>query len=818
MKLTLLLILFLVLTIEGTLTRTKTKTGISTWVMSPKDLLGREIFANESEDLANTNHDPVETHPIINIMLTTDDNFASMNKNMKTVFEKHTSNELDVEEIKDMMKTFTVVWTDHPEPKKRRFIPFESILEMKYIKAEDKMVITTAHATYVTKLSPSINDSFLHRILFRLICLEYETSWLYYQILLSNGNKTIINLMEYDFFPEELAILNLKYAKHIFRTGNADQYLKQLNGLVDLLEDNGLYSELRGNTELTSLLKILRLLNVQNINFLHEVFLTRRENLFLKIMGNLDVFKGYFNLPENLYNMLENELERNLMKRLITESSYLEFKTLKHIISLWEDITAHSTLKSLFISIEKKELTLNDLNELRTLTNSKYFELYNSFKFEEIKTFLTLENLVIEKLQEMVRKPSIRPEIYKTYLECFLSQYEDISALIKAEKTDLIEKINNNNNNFDCYKLRHLSHAEINPMLDKFKDYILSYDKETLSKINYLLNEDLFDITFVFIRKFKGESDKEFIELKQQFEGKQIKPKFIQYLDVMYKDFSIKKILGIDQEIFENIFMIYKNENGEIKRFYSLLFEKDKIPEGKLTLKQLLPIRADVRGLKTYESIIENKKFNNYSENKFKALQKLLKENTDLLVDFEVAFKLGQPWTNKHIKIPKDKKSKKLFKFLNENKTLEGLEDLIKRIVNHFVKSSEGHYEWLQNDLRKFKKYFKFPLLKSEAEKLLTIFGNTSKDKTFDELVNIMNNGVVEKLLQLEDLKFQIKIYSNDYEILNNINSLIIEIAAVFFKEPFMMMIKLKNEKKGLIEKITNYFSKPERNNRDLLG
>jgi hypothetical protein len=789
MKLKILFILFLILSIEGRLTRTKAKARIKTWVMSPTDFLGREIFGYESEDTIPHTKKYKKTHPIINIMLTTDDNFKLLNENMNAVFEKHNSNKPDVEEIKDMMKMFTVVWTDHPEPKKRQFIPFVSILEMKYINAEDKMVITTADGTtYVTKLSPSIDHSFLHRILFRLICLEYETNWLYYQELLSNGNKTdyILNLREYDFFPEELAILNLKYVKHIFRTENADQYLKQLNDLVVLLVDNGLYSELRGNTELTSLLKILRLLNVQNINFLHEVFLHEDEDLILKIMGNLNTAKGYFNLAEDLYYILGNKSEHNLMMRLITESSYLEFKTLKHIISLLGHVQANSTFNSLLILIKKGKLTLNDLKELQTLTKTEYFVLYESFNFEKIKDFLTLEYLNIEKLQGVTEVPIH----YESFLKCVLSQYEDIKVLKIAEESAFIERMKN------CERYRNPSQVE-SDLLVEYKNKILSYDEDVLLKIKYLLGKRLFEITFYFVKKFKLESVKKFKELKKEFEGKETNSKFKQYLTVIYKKFPIQEVLGEDPEILENIFKMCRNKNGEIKRFNYLLFGNN---EGAELKNLLLTESFDTEEIKNgYQYIIENTKLNNCPENEFEALKKLLKENINDLVYFSTK-------KIKHIKMPNDKNSQKLFKLLNENKTLKGFKNL-KSVVMHLAKNVERNYEWLQNDyLQEFEKYVKFPLLKSEAEKLLTIFHSTFKDKTFDELVNIVNSGVVEKLLQLQDLKFQIQNYSKHYEIFNKINSLINELGAVFFKEPFMMMIELKNEKKGLIEKFTNYF------------
>jgi hypothetical protein len=422
MKLKLLLILFLVLSIEGTLTRTKAKTGIPTWLMSPTDF--------ENEDLVNINHDPVKkTHPIINIMLTTDDNFVSMNKKMKAVLVLHNFAFPDIEEIKNIMKTFTVVWTDHPQPKKRRLIPFESIRKMEYINAEDKMLITTDGSTYVTKLSPLINHNFLHRIVFRLICLKYETSWLYYQELFGNDNETgyILNLREYDIFPEEMA-LNLDYVKHIFGTKDEVEYLSQLNNLVHHLNDNGLYSKLRDDTELTSLLKILGLLSADKIEFLNQIFQKGNENLFLKIMGNFHTV----NLPEKLYSSsLVNNSERKLMMRLITKSSFLEFKMLKHIISLWGHVSPNSTIKSLFNSIENGTLALDELKELRTLTKTEYFELYHNFKFWEIQAFLNLENLDIET--EITKKTNKSPAHYKDYFKCFLSHYEDISALINAK-------------------------------------------------------------------------------------------------------------------------------------------------------------------------------------------------------------------------------------------------------------------------------------------------------------------------------------------------------------------------------------------------
>jgi hypothetical protein len=93
------------------------------------------------------------------------------------------------------------------------------------------------------------------------------------------------------------------------------------------------------------------------------------------------------------------------------------------------------------------------------------------------------------------------------------------------------------------------------------------------------------------------------------------------------------------------------------------------------------------------------------------------------------------------------------------------------------------------------------------------IVHNTSEDETFNEEVNIVKKNkvvVVEKLLQLQDLKLQLEASSNHYVIFNKINSLINELGEVLFEKPFMIMKELKdekNEKKGL-KTITNYFNK----------
>jgi hypothetical protein len=340
MKLKILLLLFLILSSEGKLTRFRTK-EFSTWCLKSTDSQNREIFEQV-----------VGNSQIKNIILTTDDNFQTINGQMEELAKQ--AELLSAEEFKKikLLKVVSVIWTDFETEQKRHSIPFNTIKKIEFNAEEDKLEIFTIDGVkYVAKLSPLI-DNYIIKITFRLICLKYETLWLTYQSLVFSWNNKIdvTNLYQYSFFIENLRVLPSVDLSYFF----ADKTSKHLSGLqkvVRFLKKRGLYDKINNDVELPSFLSILRFFNKDNVEIFYNAIKYKDEKALSLAIKDPESTKRFVNLPLNFYEILREESNYDPIKTLISEPDYLGFKAIQHLVLLDDESLKQLTyvLKNLIL-------------------------------------------------------------------------------------------------------------------------------------------------------------------------------------------------------------------------------------------------------------------------------------------------------------------------------------------------------------------------------------------------------------------------------------------------------------------------------------